>query len=292
LTALAEAGIDFADQDLEEVALPRLKRQLEPLVETIRRLVESHARGFRIQDGVGVAFVGLPNAGKSSFFNALLGEDRSIVSSVPGTTRDVIRERLTLKEAGRAVTLRLEDTAGLRASSDEVERAGVARSLEAARRADLVLFIVDSAVSFEPVRKEWEALLSAVPGIAEKTLGILAKSDLRSDSARIAPPFSLPEWVTTSALTGLGISEAVHSIITACDRWTRRQPGEILLTRQGQLESARLGLTHLLRAADAPEVDLFAADLKQALGALGPLIGDTLPEDLLGRIFSDFCIGK
>jgi tRNA modification GTPase len=204
----------------------------------------------------------------------------------------VVRERLTLTSGSTAVTLRLEDTAGLRASTDEVEKIGIARSVEAARGADLVLFVVDSSSPPEPALREWATLSGAVPTLPEKTLGILAKSDLVSRGKTPLPPFTLPRWVSTSAVTGAGISEAVQSIIEACGRWTRRQPGEILLTRREQLESARAGLAHLLRAAEATEIDLFAADLRQALSALGPLIGDTLPDDLLGRIFSDFCIGK
>lgn len=292
LVALSEAGIDFSDQDLEEVSLRSLKKRLEPVVKTLRSLAESHERGLRIQEGVSVAFVGCPNAGKSSFFNALLGEDRSIVSSAPGTTRDVIRERLTLRDHSRAVTLRLEDTAGLRSSTDEVERIGIARSLEAARNADLVLFVFDATAPHEPARREWEALRGAVPSLVEKTLGILAKTDLLPEGCQAPAPFPLSRWVPTSAQSGAGISEAVQSIIDACDRWTRRGPGEVLLTRREQLESAKLALSHMLRAAEAEESDLFAADLRQALAALAPLIGDTLPEDVLTRIFSDFCIGK
>jgi tRNA modification GTPase len=292
LAALGEAGIDFSDQDLDEVGLPRLKATLEPLRETLKKLCESHARGLRIQDGLGVAFVGCPNAGKSSFFNALLGEDRSIVSELPGTTRDVIREKLTLRSGERSVTLRLEDTAGLRDSTDTVEKIGIARSLESARAADLVLFVVDATAPAELAHREWLELSEAVPTLPEKTLGILAKSDLLLAGTRTVPPFPLAKWVLTSSVTGSGISEAVQSIIEVSGRWTRREPGEVLLTSVHELEAAQAGLSHLERAALATELDLFAADLRQALSALGPLIGDTPPDDLLGRIFSDFCIGK
>lgn len=289
LAALAEAGIDFSDQDLDELSLPALQRKLLPVIETLRSLVESYSRGARIQEGVSVAFIGLPNAGKSSFFNALLGEDRSIVSAAPGTTRDVIREKLTLKAESGSVTLRLEDTAGLRASSDEVEKVGIERSLKSASQADLVLFVVDSAAPTDPVLKEWHSLTASIPGLAEKTLGVLAKSDL---TPHVTSPFPLARWVKTSSVTGSGIAEAVQSVIDYCARWTRRSPTEILLTHQSHQEAARRGLEHLSRAAQASDLDLFAADLIQALAALGPLIGDTLPEDVLGRIFSDFCIGK
>jgi tRNA modification GTPase len=127
--ALSEVGIDFSDQDVDEVSLPRLKQRLDPVVDTLQALQGSFDRGKRYSDGVPVALFGLPNAGKSSFFNALLGEDRSIVSAIAGTTRDVVRDRLNLRGGSGQVTLRLSDTAGLRASSDSIEEIGIERTL-------------------------------------------------------------------------------------------------------------------------------------------------------------------
>ena len=115
--ALGEVGIDFADQDIDEVSLPRLRANLTPYVELLEKLQSSFSRGIRLQEGLRVAFIGSPNAGKSSFFNALLGEDRSIVSEMAGTTRDVVSEKLTLRAKNKTITLRLEDTAGLRLPS-------------------------------------------------------------------------------------------------------------------------------------------------------------------------------
>jgi tRNA modification GTPase len=294
LAALAEAGIDFSDQDLEEVRLPRLQEAINPYRRVIQKLADTYERGTRLQDGISVAFIGLPNAGKSSFFNALLGEDRSIVSAQPGTTRDLVRERLSLPGSASApgVTLRLEDTAGLRASDDPVERLGIERSVRAIRKADLVLFLVDSANEFGPAQTEWDALSRAVPRLAEKTLGILTKTDLIPSSGPSLRPFALAEWVPTSAVTGDGISKAVQSITEYCARWTRRQSGEVLLTREDHYRAALLALSHLDRARESDAHELFAADLRQALHALAPLIGETPADEVLGRIFSSFCIGK
>src|SRR5690606_17806013 len=122
----------------EEVSLPRLKEHLREIQQHLRTLADSYERGFRLQEGVGVAFIGMPNAGKSSFFNALLGEDRSIVSEIPGTTRDVIRERLTLRGKASTITLKLEDTAGLRHTEDSIEKMGIQRTQRSARDADLL----------------------------------------------------------------------------------------------------------------------------------------------------------
>jgi tRNA modification GTPase len=297
LATLGEVGIDFADQDIEEVGLPRLKQRASVLVEKLRRLGDSFQRGSRLQDGVPVAFVGLPNAGKSSFFNALLGEDRSIVSEVAGTTRDLVRERLTLQGPYGNVTLRLEDTAGLRASGDLVESMGIARSRKAASNADLLILVVDASSldsrSLEDLTGEWRQLGSP----SAKTLGILAKKD-RVSAAELEgavlrlQSLGLSHWHGVSSLSGEGVAEAGSAIAEACQSWVRREAGEVLLTRFDQLEAVRAAVAHLERALAAMELDLFASDLRQALLVLSSLIGDTLPDDILGRVFSQFCIGK
>lgn len=293
LAVLGEAGIDFADQDIDEVSLPQLKKRLTDINTTLERLQTSYARGVRLQDGVSVAFIGLPNAGKSSFFNALLGEDRSIVSEIAGTTRDVVRERITLRGTCATITLRLEDTAGLRLADNPIEKIGIERSQRSAREADLVLFIVDPESSPEDVRQQWLAL--GAP--KEKTLGIFTKCDridapLLTQAKKSCLELGIRSWIETSAKTGAGIAEAIDAITAFCERWTRRDRGEVLLTRLDQLACVEGALVHLERAAHATEIDLFAADLRQALHALGPLIGETLPDDILGKIFSEFCIGK
>jgi tRNA modification GTPase len=296
LAVKGEVGIDFVDQDIEEVGLPALKKKIDSLVSDLEALKATYDRGWKLQEGVRVALVGLPNAGKSSFFNALLGEDRSIVSEFAGTTRDVVHERLTLRGKSTSVTLRLEDTAGLRESSNQVEKVGVERAQRSAREADLVLFVVDVSTvlnSFKQLRAEWGGLGAPAP----KTLGILTKCDLLSSSElnsvreRFMALF-VSGWVETSALTGAGIREAAEKIADHCEKWIHRSPGEVLLTRQDHVQAVEQSIEHLTRALVAPEIDLFAADVRQALLALAPLIGETVPDDILGRIFSSFCVGK
>lgn len=307
LAALGEIGIDFADQDVEEVSLPALVRRLEPVLSELRELHESYGRGVRIQEGVSVAFIGLPNAGKSSFFNALLGQDRSIVSEFAGTTRDVVRESVTLQGSRRSVTLRLADTAGLRDSEDHVEKMGVELTARAAREADLLLLVVDAADAsgsaaspagapieerLSLLRDQWNKLGAPV----ERTIGVLSKVD------RDSPPmdgveerlkgFGIGRWLRTSARDGVGVTDAIREIADFCESWVARKPGEMVLTRQSQREALADGLSHLERAMRASEISFFAADLRQALHSLAPLIGETPPDDILGRVFSQFCIGK
>jgi tRNA modification GTPase len=291
LAVLGEVGIDFADQNVDEVSLPQLKKRILSVTESLSRLHSSYDRGFRIQDGIGVAFVGLPNAGKSSFFNALLGEDRSIVSEIPGTTRDVIRERITLKGSRYTITLRLEDTAGLRSAENEIEKIGIERTRKSARDADLILLLLDPTAPIEPALEQWREL--GAP--SEKTLGILTKRDLVQNPSKSEPAlsaFGVTTWAETSSITGEGITQAIEKITSHCGHFVERQKGEVLLTRLDQVRAIEEAVDHLFRAQKATEIDLFASDIRQALYALGPLIGETVPDDILGQIFSEFCIGK
>jgi len=298
MAMLGEVGIDFADQDVDEVSLPALIPRVEKIVSSLLALERSYARGHRLQDGVSVVFVGIPNAGKSSFFNVLLGEDRSIVSDIAGTTRDVVREKLTLRGNTRTLTLRLEDTAGLREAADAVEKIGIERSRQAAKNADLVLFLADPTQSTQAALQEWHRLVAIVgPDLSKKAIGIVTKADLVPDEhLRVViqelATLGLSSWTPVSSETGQGLELAIERLVEFCESWVHRDPGEVLLTRLDHQQAVAAALEHLRRAQSAPELDLFAADLRQALHALSPLIGDTLPDDILGKIFSDFCIGK
>jgi tRNA modification GTPase len=297
LSTMGELGIDFADQDVPELSLPALKAQASEVLERLRYLEASFDRGQKIQSGIRVAFVGRPNAGKSSFFNALLGEDRSIVSETAGTTRDVVRETLNLRAGSASVTLRLEDTAGIRdLASDRIEREGIERSVRAASAADFVLFICD-ADALDAGWAETRAVWDSIGKPREKTLVVLTKRDRATEpeflrARAFLKEVGVPPIGIVSSTTGEGVSEAVKAIVAYCARFTARAPGEVLLTRMDHLRAVRETLTHLERGLSATEEDLFAADLRQALTSLGPVIGETLPDDILGRIFSEFCIGK
>ncbi len=298
IATLSEVGIDFADQDVEEVSLPRLKGRIQNTIQTLEELSKSYTRGIQLQDGIRVALVGLPNAGKSSFFNALLGEDRSIVSEVEGTTRDIIRERLTLRGTKTSLTLRLEDTAGLRATQDTVEKFGIERTLESAKNADLILWIIDPKSTASILREQAESMQAIFAELGEhKILGIITKCDtVHASDLKVAremmDDLGISAIAEVSSVTGAGISAAAQKIAEFCEKSLKRIPGELILTRLEHSKATQESLDHLKRAAHAPEIDLFASDLRQALNSLSPLIGETLPDDILGKIFSNFCIGK
>ncbi|HTL12350.1 MAG TPA: tRNA uridine-5-carboxymethylaminomethyl(34) synthesis GTPase MnmE, partial [Bdellovibrionota bacterium] len=233
LAAFGELGIDFSDQDVDEVSLGRLQARVAPVLRRLAELQSGYDRGRRIQEGVGVAILGLPNAGKSSLFNALLGEERSIVTDIPGTTRDVVRETLTLRDSdGGQVTFRVGDTAGLRETSDRVENLGVERSREAARGADVVLWVVDPSSSLEPQMAAWRAL-----GVEpERCMGVVTKIDVVDDhqvqkaEAALAEA-QIPHTSLVSAVSGEGLSLLARTLADRGAGWIRRRPGEWVLTR-------------------------------------------------------------
>lgn len=294
LCVLSEVGIDFSDQDVDEVSLPRLKGRLSGLRTLLSELVGSFDRGRRLADGVPVTLFGLPNAGKSSFFNALLGEDRSIVSQIAGTTRDVVRERLHLRSGKQTVTLRLADTAGLRQGADQVEEIGMERTLRSAQDSDVLVVVVDGA---EPELDVLEHYLGQVKGAGKERLWVLSKADLMTPAeqsalkARVFERFG-GEGVWVSSANHSGIAESAESLARVAIRRITRGEGEVVLTRMEHVKAVEGAIHCLDRAAGSSDLVLFATDVRHGMAALGPLIGETLPDDVLGRIFSDFCIGK
>lgn len=293
LAMLGEVGIDFSDQDVDEVSLDNLKKKALSTLSTLKELYKSYQRGVRIFDGITAAFIGLPNAGKSSLFNAILGEERSIVSHVAGTTRDIVSEQITLKTEKDTATFRLLDTAGLRTTGDLIEKEGVNRTEKSAAQADLLILIVDPNQPRDELKELWERI--SRPGT--KTLGVLTKIDLNKQSEysnliEQFQEFGINKWCLTSSRTGVGIHDLIEAMLDRAHQLTDHTPGEWILTRVDQLQAVEIGIENLERSLQAKEIDLFASDVRHALHALAPLIGETTTEDILGKIFSEFCIGK
>ena len=294
LITLSEVGIDFSDQDIDEVSLPRLRERLRVVQGLLSALYGSFDRGKRFVDGVPVSIFGLPNAGKSSFFNAILGEDRSIVSDIAGTTRDVVREKINLKGSEGYTAFRVSDTAGLRKSADVIEEIGIERSIKAAIESDLILLVIDGA---DPRTQEVIEFLKSVPREGKMFLGVLTKQDLISPDQKTATEktvqtLGIQSWTWISSKTLVGIHEVAEKMTSVAANQLKRAPGEVLLTRVEHVEAVKIALAALDQASRAEDLALFAADVRHGMNALGPLIGETLPDDVLGKIFSDFCIGK
>ena len=288
LIALLEAGIDFAEDDIDVTPPAEIARRIDELVGPLDALEASFARGRIVHDGLTLAIVGRPNAGKSSLFNRLVERDRAIVTAMPGTTRDLVTERISL--AG--IPLELVDTAGLREAPrgylEEAEQIGITRSREAFADAALVLIVLDAT---QPLNDEERALLAAVEG--RPALVAINKSDLAAAEDHTS---AWPHIVAhpTSALTGEGIPALRDRILALATGGAALEPG--LLTNLRQHKAVTTTLAALTDAANANATsiphEMILLDLYRALWALDSLTGQTTSDDILNLIFSTFCIGK
>lgn len=282
LIALLEAGIDFAEDDVEVTPAAEIAGRIDELLEPLHRLETSFARGRVVHDGLTLAIVGRPNAGKSSLFNRLLERERAIVTATPGTTRDTVTERIAID----GIPLEVVDTAGLRETHEEIERLGIERSREALADAGLVLVVLDAT---QEINDDERAVLDAVQD--RPSLIAVNKSDLSQGTA--APPTKL-RTVRTSALTGTGIAELRKEIVALASRGAASEPG--MLTSLRHHEAVRTAIEGLSDAsganASSTPHEMILLDLYRALWALDSLTGQTTPDDILNLIFSTFCIGK
>jgi tRNA modification GTPase len=284
LIAALEAGIDFAEDDIDVLPSAAILAKIASVQAPLIELERSFAYGRIVHDGFRLAIVGRPNAGKSSLFNRLVERDRAIVTATPGTTRDLVTERVAID----GIPVDLIDTAGLREASDEAERLGIAKSHEAMAEADVVLLVIDAGVGLS---QEDRAVLAA----GREVIVAWNKSDL--PGAAQQPHFShaTAHTVSTSALTGEGISTLRAAIVRAvAGDGAIRESGMLTNLRQHQAVAAALAGLDAARAAigNAIPHEMVLLDLYDALRALDTLTGATTTEDVLRLIFSTFCIGK
>jgi len=283
LLAGVEAHIDYPDEIDETEASGGLRQGLSALIADLAGSVDE--RGARIlREGLRVALCGRPNAGKSTLFNALLGEERAIVTDVPGTTRDVLEGSLALN----GLNVQLLDTAGLRESVDTVERIGVARAKEAVAHADVALMLIDAS---KPLDAEELSLLQSDLGCP--TAVLLNKEDANPTltAETIASFTNHAPILMLSAKTGQGLS-AVREYLAA----QAKLPHEGMLTHERHIAAARQAMELLSQALSALEenvpLDVAALDLREALWVLGRITGESVDDKLLDEIFSNFCVGK
>jgi len=284
LIALLEAGIDFAEDDVDVTPEGEIARRIGELTPPLTALEASFGRGRIVRDGLTLAIVGRPNAGKSSLFNRLVERERAIVTATPGTTRDLVTERISLD----GIPLELVDTAGLRESLEEVEQLGIARSREALADAALVLVVLDAT---QPLNDEEHRVLEAVEG--RPALVVANKCDL-ADAAGLAQQAAGTAVLPTSALTGEGIAELRERILTLATGGAAEEPGSLTSLRHYQAVKTALSALGDAAQANATAIphEMILLDLYRALWALDSLTGQTTSDDILNLIFSTFCIGK
>jgi tRNA modification GTPase len=293
LIAAMEAGIDFAEDDIDVLPAAAITAKIAAVLEPLADLERSFAYGRVVRDGFRLAIVGRPNAGKSSLFNRLVERDRAIVTATPGTTRDLVTERVAID----GIPVDLIDTAGLRDAADEAERMGIAKSHEAMADADVVLLVIDALVGMgdEDRAVVERASEGATPVLIALNKTDLLPSNLEPRTSNLTPPSNLT-FIPTSAITGEGIAELRAAIVRAVagNHGGIRESGMLTNLRQHQaVEQALRGLdaAHAAVLTAIPH-EMIMLDLYEALRGLDALTGATTTEDVLRLIFSKFCIGK
>ncbi len=297
IMARIEAAIDFPE-DVEEIRLESIAMSLHDAISHVSGLLDTASCGKVYREGIQTVIVGRPNVGKSSLLNALVRESRAIVTPIPGTTRDLIEETINI----RGIPVRTIDTAGMRATSNIVEKAGIDRTRRSVEQADLILAMLDASRGLSKGDKE---LLTELQG--RKLIVVVNKTDLlREDDGRellekvrgwieknldVRPPV-----IGTAAPSNEGITELEDLIVeTVMAGGVACAEGAVVsnVRHSRALEEARLSLQHCLRTVESNlPLDFISIDLRAAVDALGRITGETATEDVIDRIFSDFCIGK
>ena len=288
IEALLVHYLDFPEEDDPPVPLSRIADEADEVAVRLRALIETAPEGELLREGALAVLAGRPNSGKSSLFNALLGQDRAIVTAVAGTTRDALEAMVSMG----GYPFRLVDTAGLRAADDEVERLGVDVARRYLAAADLVLFCVEGARPLDIEEQRFLADAADRPVVVVRTKADL--EDAEGSRAALLPPAGA---VRVSALTGQGLADLRATLPALVYRGlVHTDPGAPVLTRARQTRAVRTALAEVdafakaLREGVGPEVA--SAHLRPAETALEEVLGVVTPDDVLDRLFLDFCIGK
>lgn len=282
-----EATVDYPEDDLEEVTADRVKEELEKILINIDNMLLTAEEGKILREGLNIIIVGKPNVGKSSLLNAILMEKRAIVTDIPGTTRDVIEEYINLD----GVPIKIVDTAGIRDTDDVVEKIGVEKSKEKIDEGDLIILMLDSSRELDGEDKE---IIEYIKD--KKYLVLLNKVDLKNEfDKNLLKNIESKHIIETSAMTGEGLDrlkESIKEMFFGGEVKTR----DVIITNTRHKEALIRAKESLNSALNALEftlaIDLASIDIRNAWIRLGEITGDTVEEDIIDKIFSEFCLGK
>lgn len=289
MIAHLEAAIDFPEDDIEEMAAGEAAEKVEKIISEIDKLLSTAQTGRILREGLSTVIIGRPNVGKSSLLNALLREQRAIVTDIPGTTRDTIEEYVNI----RGIPLKIVDTAGIRETNDLVEKIGVERTKEVMLDADLILVLLDAS---EKMSHEDEGVLSALNG--RQAIILVNKCDLprQLEMDKVSACAAGKKVLPISAVHGTGMEELEQLIVDLVYSGQVRPAEDALVNNVRQahlLEEARHHLKEVVAAVRTGlPPDCLVIDLRNAWDKLGKITGDTVGEDILNEIFTRFCIGK
>ena len=292
--SLIELELDFAEEDVEFADRTQFHDLLERIEFVLKRLIDSFAVGNVIKNGIPVAIVGEPNVGKSTLLNALLNEERAIVSDIAGTTRDTIEDELVINGIG----FRFIDTAGIRETKDVVESIGIQKTFEKIEQAQVVLFILDGrwmmeAGSLEAVKIEFEKIKNKFP--LKPIVVIANKSDLLSEEQKNNIQATIDDILFLSAKQKVGIDELKNTLLSFVNTGALRN-NETIVTNTRHYDSLLKALEEIQKVKwglnSGLSSDLMAIDIRSALHYFGEITGEVTNDELLGNIFANFCIGK
>ena len=304
LVSLMELELDFSEEEVEFADRTRLNELLTALIDHITRLIDSFKLGNAIKNGVPVAIAGATNTGKSTLLNALLGEDRAIVSDVHGTTRDTVEETLNID----GILFRFIDTAGLRETEEIVEKIGIERTFQKISEASIILGMVDLTRDFESTCETIREIVEKVDFTSQKLLFLLNKTDICEVNKNVSIinyivslldykgiSSALTPIIAISAKTGTGIN-ILRSVLAASQRNLLADSDTTLVTNQRHVQALTDSRTSLLRVQDGLAfglpTDLASQDIREAIYHLGSIVGEISTDEVLGNIFKNFCIGK
>lgn len=290
LLAQVEANIDFPDEDLEERTMTEISRNSEGILGELKELIRGADAGKIYREGISTIIIGRPNVGKSSLLNAMLRENRAIVTDIPGTTRDIIEEIINIG----GIPLKIIDTAGLREAENIIEKIGIEKTKETIEKADLVLLVLDASGE---LTGEDLAVIKSVEG--KKTIFLINKADIEEkiiDINKVATHAAGRPVLWVSAKEGTGLDQLEKIIFENVMEGRITSSDTVLVTNARHRQALEKASAHLEEAQSGIKsgvpVDVIAIDIRAAWEALGEITGSTVTEDLLDRIFADFCIGK
>lgn len=285
-----EAMLDFPEEEIDFINQYGSRDKIESIKKHLEDIIKNAKQGEIIRDGLRVAIIGETNVGKSSLLNALAGEEVAIVSDIAGTTRDRIKTSINIS----GVLFHFVDTAGIRETNDAIEKIGIERSKQEISNADIVLQILDVTSLNDEDHKKLDDLLHTIKKEDVPVIRVFNKSDLLDSSQHSISIVSRETVISTSAVTGAGLQELKNALVKlsgVTDNYS------VYSARERHLNLLKAASLHLNQASDFiksnnPQLELFAEELRESSDNLGEIIGKTTSDDLLGKIFSGFCIGK